>query len=151
MSRVIGIGTDHAGVDLKNQIVHFLRSEGFEVKDFGAYSFDPTDYPDIAVVVGEAVADQRIHAGILVCGTGVGISIAANKVRGVRAALCTSRETAELSRSHNNANVLVLAGRDATAENPLELVRLWLATPFSGEERHVRRIKKISDYEARAN
>ncbi|MHC4886543.1 MAG: ribose 5-phosphate isomerase B [Planctomycetota bacterium] len=147
MPDVIAVGTDHAGIELKNRIAEWLTKEGYTVEDMGAYSPDPCDYPDIAIAVGEAVADGRVDAGVLVCGSGIGISIAANKVTGVRAALCTSEESARLSRSHNDANVLVLAGRDATAADPLGIVGTWLTTPFSEEERHARRIDKIHRYE----
>lgn len=143
----IGIGTDHAGVELKDRIIRHLTDKGFSVENFGVDSDTPFDYPDIAVKVGQAVAAGKISKGILVCGTGIGISIAANKVKGVRAALCISKKAAELSRSHNDANVLVLAGRDATAEDPIAIVDEWLAHDFSEEERHRRRIDKISSYE----
>ncbi|MHC4871232.1 MAG: ribose 5-phosphate isomerase B [Planctomycetota bacterium] len=144
---ILGIGTDHAGVELKEKIFYHLREKGWQIENFGVDSSEPIDYPDIAVKIGEAVATGEITRGILVCGTGIGISIAANKVKGIRAALCVSREAARLSRTHNDANVIVLAGRDATTEDPLAIVDEWLKHEFSEEERHRKRIAKISSYE----
>jgi ribose 5-phosphate isomerase B len=145
--RKIGVGTDHAGVDLKNRIYEFLKEKGYDAINYGADTTESCDYPDIAIKIGEETASGKIDRGILVCGTGIGISIAANKVKGVRAALCFTEESARLTREHNDTNVLVLAGRDSKAEDPLKIVEKWLNTDFSGEERHVRRLKKISDYE----
>lgn len=144
---ILGIGTDHAGIELKNKIVTFLRNQGWEVRDFGAFSPEPCDYPDIAIQVAAAVSTGEVGRGILVCGSGIGMSIAANKVYGIRAALCTTCTAARLSREHNNANVLVLAGRDAQGEDPFAIVQTWLETPFSQAERHQRRLNKIHTYE----
>ena len=148
-SERIGIGTDHAGVVLKEKIGQHLQLGGYSIKDYGVNDTTPCDYPDIAIRIAEAVASGEISRAILVCGTGIGMSIAANKVKGVRAALCTSQEAARLSRDHNNANMLVLAGRDNKAEDPLAIVDAFVETPFSNDERHVRRISKIAEYEKR--
>ena len=147
MKEIIAVGTDHAGVALKDRIVAHLEKKGVEAIDYGVNSSDSCDYPDIAIPLCEKVAQGIFHRGILVCGTGIGMSIAANKVEGVRAALCVSTDAARLSREHNNANVLVVAGRDATAADPIALVDAWLTTAFSGEVRHARRLDKISAYE----
>jgi ribose 5-phosphate isomerase B len=145
----IAIGTDHAGYQLKNDIASALTAEGYDVKDFGAFSTDPSDYPDIAEIVSLAVARGEYDRGILVCGSGIGMSIAANKVPGIRAALCWSAEIARLSREHNDANVLVLAGRFTPFEEALKISDVWLTTEFSGNERHARRIDKIAEIEQR--
>jgi ribose 5-phosphate isomerase B len=144
---VIGVGTDHAGVALKAQVLAHLAALGRKVKNYGSDTDEPCDYPVVALRVAEAVARGEVGRGILVCGSGIGMTVAANKVKGVRAALCTSVRIAQLSRLHNDANILVLAGRDETAADPLAVVDAWLTTPFSGEERHVRRIREITDYE----
>lgn len=145
----IGVGADHAGLDLKSRIVNRLRNKGYDVEDFGTMTPESCDYPSIAFRVGEAVASGKVARGVLVCGSGIGMSIAANKVRGVRAALCLSRDAARLSRSHNDANVLCLPGRDAEGEPPDGILDTWLETEFSGQERHARRLHQISDYENR--
>ncbi|MBN1257270.1 MAG: ribose 5-phosphate isomerase B [Planctomycetes bacterium] len=144
---VIGVGTDHNGVALKDKVVEFLRAQGLAVKDFGSNSTASCDYPDISFRVAEAVAAGEIERGILICGTGVGMSISANKVKGARAALCFSVSVAALSRAHNDANILVIAGLNPDTEDPLAIVEAWFATDFSGEERHLRRIAKIKAYE----
>jgi ribose 5-phosphate isomerase B len=143
----VAVGADHAGYQLKEAVSAWLRERGIPVEDLGAYSPDSCDYPDVAFKLAEAVGAGRIRRGVLVCGAGIGMSIAANKVRGVRAALCTCREAARLSRTHNDANVLVLPGRDAAGEDPMGVLETWLDTPFSGEERHRRRLDKIARYE----
>ena len=140
----IALGCDHAGYPLKEAVAEYLRSHGAEMRDFGAFSTDPVDYPDIGARVAEAVAAGEFNVGILVCGAGLGMSMVANRVAGVRAALCRDVESAELSRSHNDANVLVLAGRMTSPELAIEIVNKWLDTPFSNEERHARRVAKIN-------
>jgi ribose 5-phosphate isomerase B len=142
----IALGADHGGFELKNKIARQLAAEGIEVADFGTNSADAVDYPDYARQVGEQVAAHQADCGILVCGTGIGMAIAANKVPGIRAANVTSEHEAQLSREHNNANVLALGGRildDATAA---KIVDRWLHTPFAGG-RHQRRVDKITDIE----
>lgn len=142
----IAIGADHAGFELKNQIRERLAAAGHEVSDFGTDSADSTDYPDYADQVGRAVAEGGAERGILVCGSGIGMSIAANKIRGVRAALCTNEESANITRRHNDANVLTLGARftdDVTAQ---AVVETFLSTEFEGG-RHSRRVQKIAEIE----
>jgi len=142
----IAIGSDHAGFELKEQIKAFLDVRGTQWQDFGTDSADSTDYPDYGFPVAEAVARGEFELGILICGTGIGMSIAANKVRGIRAALCTSPEMAEFSRRHNDANILTLGGRMLSPEEATEIVDTWLKTAFEGD-RHARRVGKIRSYE----
>jgi ribose 5-phosphate isomerase B len=139
----IAIGADHAGFELKNQLGDVLRQGGHEVCDFGTNSSDSTDYPDYAVRVGKAVASGAAERGVLVCGSGAGMSIAANKVRGVRAALGVSLEEVRLTRAHNNLNILTLGARFTDPAKARELVQAFLETPFDGG-RHERRVAKIS-------
>jgi len=142
----IALGSDHAGYRLKEYIESLLREAGHEVVDMGTHSEESVDYPLYAFRVAEAVARGEADRGILVCGTGIGMSIAANKVPGVRAALCWDTRTAELSRRHNDANVLCLGGRLLGEEEAARIVEVWLSTPFDGG-RHARRIGLISRYE----
>jgi ribose 5-phosphate isomerase B len=142
----IALGADHAGFDLKNHLRDSLRAAGHHVDDAGTHSPESADYPDYAGAVARAVASGSADRGILVCGSGVGMSIAANKVRGVRAALAYSREAAVLTRAHNDANVLTLGARFLDVATALELVEVFLATPFDGG-RHQRRIEKIAGLE----
>jgi ribose 5-phosphate isomerase B len=145
----IAIGADHAGFELKNQLGETLRNSGHEVCDFGTNSAESTDYPDYARHVARAVASGEADRGLLVCGTGVGMSIAANKVRGIRAVLGVSLEEVRLTRAHNNANVLTLGARFVEPMLAGELVRAFLETAFEGG-RHQRRISKISQLEDEA-
>jgi RpiB/LacA/LacB family sugar-phosphate isomerase len=146
----IAIGSDHGGLALKDQLVTLIREElGLEVDDIGTCSDESVDYPDYGTLVAEAVAEGKAARGILVCGTGIGMSIVANKVPGVRAALCHNAETARLSREHNDANVLVLGGRVLDDEVAREMVRIWFDTPFEGG-RHQRRLDKIQELENRS-
>jgi len=142
----IAIGADHAGFELKNQLGAALRKSGHEVSDFGTNSAESTDYPDYARQVGKAVAAGNAERGLLVCGSGVGMSIAANKVRGVRAALGVNLEEVRLTRAHNDANVLTLGARFIEAALAGELVQAFLETPFEGG-RHQRRVSKLSQME----
>ncbi len=144
---LIGVGTDHAGVRLKDEVLAHLREQGVRARNFGTDTEEPCDYPEVAIRLGEAVVDREVDRGVLVCGTGIGMSVAANKVRGVRAALCTTVASARLARTHNDANVLVLPGRDGAVDDPLHIVDTWLRTPFSGAERHVRRLAYITAYD----
>jgi len=139
----IALGSDHAGYPLKEEIADLLRREGYDFQDFGAFSEESVDYPDIAREVAEEVASGRAERGILVCGTGIGMCIAANKTRGIRAAHATDEYTARLSREHNDANILTLGSRVLGPAVALEIVRVFLETPFSGDPRHERRINKI--------
>ncbi len=143
----IAVGSDHAGFHVKNSLRDMLRAEGHEVMDMGADSAESSDYPDFAARVGRAVASGQAERGVLVCGTGVGMSIAANKIRGVRAAACSEPVTASLSRSHNNANVVCLGERIVGPEVASAIVRTFMETPFSEGERHIRRIGKITRLE----
>jgi ribose 5-phosphate isomerase B len=142
----IALGADHAGFDLKEKIKHLLASRGVQVSDQGTHSTDSVDYPDFARKVGEEVASEKSDFGILVCGSGIGMSIAANKVPGVRAANVTSEYEAQMSREHNNANVLALGARVLDEQRAFGIVKKWLETPFAGG-RHARRIEKISQIE----
>ncbi len=143
----IAVGSDHRGIELKQAIIGFLKDLGYEYRDFGCYSSDPVDYPDIAKEVAMAVAEGKFGHGILICGSGIGMSIAANKVRGIRAALCCNLLNAERARLHNDANVLCLGQEIVGREMALDIVKTYLATTFEGG-RHSRRIEKIRDMEA---
>jgi ribose 5-phosphate isomerase B len=147
----IAIGADHAGFELKNQLGDALRQTGHEVCDFGTNSAQSSDYPDYAVRVAKAVASGAVERGVLVCGSGVGMSIAANKVRGVRAALGVNLEEVRLTRAHNDLNVLTLGARFTDPVLARELVRAFLETPFEDRDndsgRHARRVAKISQME----
>ena len=140
---MIAIGSDHGGYALKQEIMAHLDKRGLEYKDFGSFSEESCDYPEYGKAVAHAVADGGYECGILICGTGIGISIAANKVPGIRAALCTDCFMAEATRLHNDANILALGGRVVGAGLALKIVDTFLDTPFSNEERHMRRIKGI--------
>lgn len=145
----IALGCDHAGFELEKHLVNFLKDEGHQVEDFGTLSMESVDYPDFGLRVAIAVSEGKYTRGILVCHSGIGMSIAANKVRGVKAALCRDRESGRLSRLHNDSNLLVL-GAGFTARNEAEeIVRIWLATSFEGG-RHARRMAKILDFEEKA-
>jgi ribose 5-phosphate isomerase B len=144
MSRkIIPIGADHAGFILKGQIIQFLESRGYELKDFGCFSEESIDYPDYAHPVAEMVAQNKGMLGILICGSGNGINMTANKHKGIRSALCWSNEIASLARQHNDANILALPARFISVEDALEIVETFLGTAFEGG-RHQRRIDKIS-------
>lgn len=142
----IAIGSDHGGVDLKEEIINFLKSENYDVKDFGPKSKASCDYPDYALPVAEAVVAEEFDFGILICGTGIGISIAANKVPGVRAALCSDTFSAHATREHNNANVLALGARVVGTGLALDIVKTFLNAKFEGD-RHQGRIDKITAIE----
>jgi RpiB/LacA/LacB family sugar-phosphate isomerase len=146
----VAIGSDHAGFALKQRVKAELERLGHTVEDVGTASAeDSVDYPDYAIPVGERVASGRAERGVVVCATGIGASIAANKVEGVRASVVTSDDTARLTRTDNDSNVLALGGKTApSAEEALRWLRLWLETPFAGG-RHARRVEKIKDYEAK--
>ncbi|HLA38974.1 MAG TPA: ribose 5-phosphate isomerase B [Candidatus Glassbacteria bacterium] len=147
MAEKIPIGSDHAGYELKEQVVQYLRELGYEVEDLGTHSSDSVDYPDFAGKVAGLVSRGERRRGILVCGTGIGMSITANKYAGVRAALATSEELARLSRAHNDANVLTLGGRTTDPEMARRIVKTWLETGFEGG-RHTRRVGKIAQAES---
>lgn len=145
----IAIGSDHRGFEVKTRIVSILHQLGHEVLDAGPHSRDSVDYPDFAFEVARAVSEGRAERGILICGTGIGMCIAANKLRGVRAAPCHDCITAEMSRRHNDANVLCLSA-DLLGEELIDrMVRIWLETPFEGG-RHARRVEKITRFESQS-
>ena len=146
----IAVGCDHGGFELKNEIIKYLKSENYEVKDFGTYSTDSCDYPDIAQPVAEAVAAKEFDFGILICGTGIGIGIAANKVPGIRAALCSDTFSAHATREHNNANILTMGQRVVGPGLAIDIVKTFLDAEFEGD-RHNKRIDKITSIEEKYN
>ncbi len=141
----IALASDHAGFPMKEEIKKFLKDKGYEVSDFGTHSKESVDYPDYARPAAEAVAKGEADRGILLCGSGVGVTIVANKVKGVRAALGYDVYTAKQSREHGNVNVLTLAGGKLDPKKAHEIITVWLNTEFSGIERHARRIRKIEE------
>lgn len=139
----IAVACDHGAFDLKQEVVSHLKSEGYEVEDFGTHSKDSCDYPDFAAPAAKAVAAGQCDMGVLLCTTGIGVSITANKVKGIRCALLSDLLSAELTRLHNNTNMMAL-GAGVVGENlALAIIDKWLTTPFSGEARHQRRIDKM--------
>jgi ribose 5-phosphate isomerase B len=144
----IALGADHAGFELKEALKAWLIDQNYQVLDYGTHSTGPVDYPDYAAPVALAVADGKVDRGVLVCGTGIGMAIAAGKMPGVRAALCADLYTARMSREHNDANVLTLGGRLMGTEMAVDILRMWLGTDFA-HGRHQRRVDKITDLERR--
>ena len=142
----IAIGCDHGGIVLKPAIVETLEKRGIQVEDMGCYDTSSVDYPDYALKVAEAVSRGEFDKGIVLCGTGIGISIAANKVRGIRAGVVHDEFTAEMISAHNNANVIAIGGRVVSPEMAAKMVGIWLDTPFQGG-RHEGRVEKISAIE----
>jgi ribose 5-phosphate isomerase B len=140
---MIALGSDHAGFDYKERLKKLLDEIGRPYQDLGTFSSDSVDYPDIAHMVSKLVTSDKCQLGILICGTGIGMSIVANKHSGIRAAVCESSASAKLSREHNDANILCLGARITSWETATEIVKTFLTTPFSGGERHMRRIQKI--------
>jgi ribose 5-phosphate isomerase B len=138
----VALGADHAGFPLKEDLKAWLISRGYDVVDLGTQSAESVDYPDFAVEVGHAVTTGKADRGVLVCGTGIGMAIAANKVAGVRAAACSDAFTARMSREHNDANILALGARITSREAAIEILELWLSAEFAGG-RHARRVDKI--------
>jgi ribose 5-phosphate isomerase B len=143
---VVALGADHAGFVLKQDLKQRLVADGHTVVDVGTHSTDSVDYPDFAAAVARAVTSGEVQRGVLVCGTGIGMAIAANKVPGIRAAVCGDVETARISRQHNDLNVLALAGRATSADTAIAIVRAWLETAFDGG-RHVQRLAKVAGLE----
>lgn len=141
---MIAIGSDHGGFELKLEIIKHLKERGFELKDVGCNDTASCDYPTYAMAVAEAVASGECELGILICGTGIGMSMAANKVEGVRAALCADCFSAQATREHNNANVLCLGARTLGPGLALMITDIFVDTPFSNDERHIRRINMYS-------
>ena len=142
---MIAIGSDHGGFELKEKLMEHLSERGFEYKDFGTYSSASCDYPVYAKAVANAVASGECDRGIIICGTGIGVSITANKVRGIRAALCGDCFSAEATRQHNDANVICMGARVVGEGLALKIADTFLDTPFSNDERHIRRISMIED------
>ena len=140
---MLGLGCDHGGYELMQEVKAHLDQKGIAYRDFGCYSTESVDYPIYGKKVAEAVAGGECEQGILICGTGIGISIVANKVKGIRAALCSDCFSAEATRQHNNANILAMGGRVVGPGLALKIVDTFLETPFSGDERHERRISMI--------
>lgn len=140
---MVAIGCDHGGFELKQEVLKFLEQKGIEYKDFGCYSTASVDYPEYARKVAHAILDGTCDKGILICGTGIGISIAANKIPGIRAALCTDCFCAQATREHNDSNILAMGGRVVGGGLATKIVETFLETPFSNDERHIRRINLI--------
>jgi RpiB/LacA/LacB family sugar-phosphate isomerase len=147
----IAIGSDHAGFEMKQGLVAILRGQGHQVEDLGTHSGDPVDYPDFARAVGEAVTSRGAERGIVLCGSGVGASVAANKLNGVRAGLCHDTYSAHQGVEHDDINVLVLGARIIGPALAREIVEAFLAARFSNEERHARRLAKVLALERRAS
>lgn len=139
---MIAIGCDHGGFELKNHVINHLKEKGIEYKDYGTYSEESVDYPDCAKPVCEAIQNGEAESGILICGTGIGISIAANKYKGIRAALCGDVYSAKMTKEHNNANIICMGGRVIGRELAFMIVDAWLEAEFAGG-RHAARIAKI--------
>lgn len=144
-NKMIGIGSDHGGFALKQAVIKHLEEKGYAVKDYGCYSEESCDYPVYAKAVAKGIKDGEIKQGILICGTGIGISITANKIPGIRAALCGDTFSAKATREHNDANILAMGARVTGEGLALEIVDTFLETKFSNDERHIRRINMIED------
>lgn len=143
----IALGCDHRGFKLKQTIMEFLQQSGYSYHDFGCYNTESVDYPDLAQKVGDGVASGEFDHGILICSTGIGMCIAANKIKGIRAALCHDTFAAKRARLHNDANILCLRGEEIEADEALEIVKTYLSTSFEGG-RHIPRLNKITKLEA---
>lgn len=142
---MIALGCDHGGYELMKEVINYLKEQGIAYKNFGCDSTDSVDYPVYAKKVAKAITDGECEKGILICGTGIGISITANKIKGIRCALCHDTFSAEATRLHNNANVLAMGGRVVGAGLALKIVDTFLNTEFSNDERHIRRISQMED------
>ena len=143
---MIAIGCDHGGFEIKNAVIDYLKENGIEYKDYGCFSTESVDYPRYAYAVASAVAAGDAEKGIICCGTGIGVSMAANKVKGIRAAVCSDEFCAEMTRRHNDANVLCMGGRVIDSDKAVKLADIFLNTPFEGG-RHMNRINIISEIE----
>ena len=144
---MIALGSDHGGFDIKQVVIEHLKERGIEYKDFGTYDKNSCDYPIFGKAAAEAVASGECEKGIVICTTGIGISIVANKVKGIRCALCSEPHSARLTREHNDANVLAMGGALIGPDMAIDIVDTFLDTEFSGLEKHVRRISEITDME----
>jgi ribose 5-phosphate isomerase B len=145
----IAIASDHAGFELKNHLAAVLRGLNYDITDLGAHTNAPSDYPDFAEAVGDAILSGAAERGILICGSGVGVSVAANKLKGIRAAVCHDSYSARQGVEHDDMNVLVLGSRIIGPALAEDLARFFLAAQFTGEERHVRRLRKVKKLEER--
>ena len=143
----IAIGCDHGALELKNRLIAHLKEKGFEIEDFGTYSADSCDYPDFAAAAAKAVAGGECDKGIVLCTTGIGVSITANKVKGIRCALLSDTLSARLTREHNDTNMMAMGAAVVDEALALEIADIWLSTEFSGEARHQRRIDKMMHIE----
>ncbi len=143
----IAIGCDHGGLERKNQVVAHLKELGHEVRDFGTFTLDSCDYPDFAAAAARAVASGECDRGIVICTTGIGVSIVANKIKGIRCALLSDLLSAQMTREHNDTNMMALGAKLVDEKLALEIVDIWLNTEFSGLEKHSRRIAKIAELE----
>jgi ribose 5-phosphate isomerase B len=143
----IALGSDHGGYQLKENLKKYLKELNVEYKDFGCNSEKSVDYPDIGFKIAREVKNRNYDKGILICGTGIGMSIVANKIKGIRASLCHDVFSARYAREHNDANILTLGGRVIDSGLAKEIVKVWLNTDFSGEERHLKRLNKIKQEE----
>lgn len=143
----VALACDHGAYDYKEIVKNMMVEMGHEVKDFGCQGSDSVDYPDYAGPAAQAVARGEFDRGIVICGTGIGVSIAANKVKGIRCALCGDTVSAKLTREHNDSNVLAMGARIIGVELMKEIVRIWMDTPFSKDPRHMRRIEKVMELE----
>ena len=146
---IVALASDHAGLKIKNSIIDFIKTQKIDIIDCGCYDDNPIDYVDKGLLATNLLIENKCHFAILICGTGIGMSIIANKVNGIRAALCHTKELARLSREHNDANVLALAGRFLSESTANEIVSTFLHTEFSNDLRHMVRIQKIHKYENR--
>ncbi len=142
----VALGCDHGGIDIKNAIIDDLKSKGVDFVDFGCYTNESVDYPEYAYKVATAVTKKEVDLGILCCGTGIGISMAANKVKGIRAAVCTNEFMAEMTRRHNNSNIICMGGRVIDEKTAVKLADIFLNTEFEGD-RHTRRVDMITAIE----
>lgn len=140
---MIALACDHGGYDLKCQVIAYLEAKGIAYKDFGCYGKESCDYPDFAKPAAESVASGECEKGVVICTTGIGISIVANKVKGIRCALCSDTVSARLTREHNDANVLAMGAGIVGSNLAMSILETFLNTPFSGEEKHARRVGKI--------
>ena len=143
---MIAIGCDHGGLAIKNAVIDYMKKNGIEYKDYGCYTDESVDYPVYAYRVAQNVADGNAELGIICCGTGIGVSMAANKVKGIRAAVCTDEFCAEMTRRHNNANIMCMGGRVIDEEKAVKLASVFLNTPFDGG-RHEKRVNMITEIE----
>lgn len=149
MGKRVAVGADHAGFPLKKTVIDYLKSAGFEVQDFGTHSEEPVDYPDFAIAVGEAIKEGKADMGVVLCGSGVGASVAANKIPGVRAGLCHDTFSARQGREDDDTNVLCMGARVIGQNLAVEILKAFVNAEFSGADRHVRRLNKVISVEKR--